>query len=209
MSRSDAVVGAVRRLFRQEKSDAWAVKLLPRLVLGIAGAYTLFILASAGMSSFLTLCALAALGLLVFLLRRRGQLLLALGSTVVTAAFAGYLAAVGDIARGVSSGLLSGQAVFGHWALAGMALLGAWMAKDHPGRRGITVVLADVVLLVAAGVGTVVPAVAVPLGFLGIAAVLTARGGGGAALRGFARRFVRRPSEDTDANATRADRKQA
>ncbi|MFF9911900.1 hypothetical protein [Streptomyces sp. NPDC013457] len=192
MSRTDSVVEAVRRLVRQEKSDAWAVRLLPRLVFGIAGAYTLFILASSSMSSFVTICALLVLGLLVFLLRKRGQLLLAIGSTVVTAAFAGYLAAVADIARGIPAGWVSGQAVFGHWAIAGMALLGAWMVKDHPGRRGLTVVIADVVLLVAAGLGTVAPPVAVPLGFAGVVAVLMVRGGGAAALRRAVRRVARR-----------------
>lgn len=204
MSRIDSVAGALRRLVRQEKSDDWAVRLLPKIVFGIAGAYTLFILASTGLSSFLTICALLVLGLLVFLLRRRGQFLLAVGSTVVTAAFAGYLAAVADIAQGVSSGLLSGQAVFGHWALAGMALLGAWVVKEHPGRRGLTVVIADVVLLVAAGIGTVAPPVAVPLGFVGIVAVLMFRGGGGAAVGRFVRRLARRPSPDTKANSKQA-----
>ncbi|MFE5968332.1 hypothetical protein [Streptomyces sp. NPDC056463] len=192
MSRTDSVVGAVRRLVRQEKSDAWAVRLLPRLVFGIAGAYTLFILASSSMSSFITICALLVLGLLVFLLRKRGQLLLAIGSTVLAAAFAGYLAAVADIARGIPAGWASGQAVFGHWAIAGMALLGAWMVKDHPGRRGLTVVMADVVILVAAGMGTVAPPVAVPLGFAGVVAVLMVRGGGAAALRRTVRRVTRR-----------------
>ncbi|MFE5631543.1 hypothetical protein ACFQ69_19835 [Streptomyces sp. NPDC056470] len=192
MSRTDSVVRAVRRLVLQEKSDAWAVRLLPRLVFGIAAAYTLFILASSSMSSFITICALLVLGLLVFLLRRRGQFLLAIGSTVVTAAFAGYLAAVADIARGIPAGWASGQAVFGHWAIAGMALLGAWMVKDHPGRRGLTVVIADVILLVAAGVGTVAPPAAVPLGFAGVVAVLMVRGGGAAALRRAVRRVTRR-----------------
>ncbi|MEU9998509.1 hypothetical protein [Streptomyces sp. NPDC050848] len=204
MSRFDSVAGALRRLVRQEKSDAWAVKLLPRVVLGIAGAYTLFILASASMSSLITISALIVLGLVVFLLRRRGQLLLAVGSTVVTAAFAGYLAAVGDIARGTSSGLLSGQAVFGYWALAGMALLGAWVVKEHPGRRGVTVVLADVVILLVAAVGTVVPAVAVPLGFAGIVAVLMFRGGGGAAAGRLVRRVLRRSAPDAKAKSKRA-----
>ncbi|MDT9688399.1 hypothetical protein Q5762_08520 [Streptomyces sp. P9(2023)] len=203
MSRIDSVARAVRRLVRQEKSDDWAVRLLPRLVLGLAGAYTLFILASSSMSSFITICALLVLGLLVFLLRRRGQLLLALGSTVLTAAFAGYLAAVADIARGIPAGWAGGQAVFGHWALAGMALLGTWVVKEHPGRRGLTVVLADVVLLVAAGIGTVAPPVAVPLGFVGIVAVLMFRGGGGAAVGRFVRRLARRPAPDTKANSKR------
>lgn len=204
MTRTDSVVGAVRRLVMQEKSDAWAVRLLPRLVLGIAGAYTLFILASAGMSSFITITALLVLGLLVFLLRRRGQLLLALGSTVVTAAFAGYLAAVGDIARGLSDDWLSGQAVFGHWALAGMALLGAWMVKEHPGRRGLTVVLADAALLVAAGVGTLVPQLAVPLGFVAVVGVLMLRGGGVAAVARVARRLAGRSPRETRAKGQQA-----
>ncbi|MFG2644524.1 hypothetical protein ACGFYP_26555 [Streptomyces sp. NPDC048370] len=204
MSRFDSVAGALRRLVRQEKSDAWAVKLLPRVVLGIAGAYTLFILASSSMSSLITISALIVLGLVVFLLRRRGQLLLAVGSTVVTAAFAGYLAAVGDIARGTSSGLLSGQAVFGYWALAGMALLGAWVVKEHPGRRGVTVVFADVVILLVAAVGTVVPAAAVPLGFAGIVAVLMLRGGGGAAAGRLVRRVLRRSTPDAKAKSKRA-----
>ncbi|MGX2993628.1 hypothetical protein JNUCC64_04915 [Streptomyces sp. JNUCC 64] len=174
---------ALRRLVRQDEKDAWAVRLLPRLVFGLAALYTLFVIASAGMSSFLTVCALLLLGLLVFALRRRTQLLLALASTTVTAALTGYLAAVADLARGVQAGWVSGQAVFGHWALAGMALLGAWMAREHPGRRGVTVVLADLVLVAAASLGTVAPPAAVPLGFLGVVAVLVLRGGGFAALR--------------------------
>lgn len=180
-----AARGSLRRFLRQEKSDDWAVRLLPRIVFGLAGAYTLFVLASAGMASFLTVCAVLALVATGWLLRRRGQLLLALVSTVLTAAFTGYFAAAGSIARGEASGLLSGQAVFGYWALAGMALLGAWMAKEHPGRRGVTVVAADLVLLVTSGVGTVFPALSVPLGFLGLILVLMARGGGIASVRGW------------------------
>ncbi|MCH0540233.1 hypothetical protein I3F58_11755 [Streptomyces sp. MUM 203J] len=183
---------ALRRLVRQDKGDTWAVRLLPRIVFGLAGAYTLFVLASASMASFITVGALVLLGLLVFLLRRRGQLLLALASTLVTAAVVGYMAAVADIARGVPAGWLSGQALFGYWALAGMALLGAWMPREHPGRRGVTVVLADVVLVVASGVGTVVPAVSVPLGFAGVVAVLMARGGGITAARRVVGRVARR-----------------
>ncbi|MFF3016571.1 hypothetical protein [Streptomyces sp. NPDC057939] len=178
-----AVVGAVRRLVRQERDDAWAVRLLRRIVFGLAAAYTIFILASANMASFIVVSALLVLAGLLWLLRRRGQLLLGLASTIVTAAVAGFFAATVEIATRSSSGMLGGQAVFGYWALAAMALLGAWMVKEHPGRRGVTVVLADAVLLVVSGVGTVLPAVAVPLGFVGVVLVLTFRGGGAAALR--------------------------
>ncbi|MFF5701868.1 hypothetical protein ACFY7H_05135 [Streptomyces sp. NPDC012794] len=166
-----------RRLLRQERDDAWAVRLLRRIVFGIAGAYTLFMLASTSMASFITMAALLALAALVWLLRRRGQLLLGLASTIVTAAMTGYLAAAGDIARGSSGGLLSGQAVFGYWALGGMALLGAWMLKRPRGRRGVTVVLADVLLVGASGVGMVAPLYGVPLGFLGVVGVLMLRSG--------------------------------
>ncbi|MFJ8161631.1 hypothetical protein ACIRBY_11905 [Streptomyces sp. NPDC096136] len=166
---------SVRRLLRQERDDAWAVRMLPRLVLGLAAAYTLFVLASTGMASFITVCALLVLAGILWLLRRRGQLLLALGSTAVTAAMTGYLAAAGDIARGSAGGLLSGQAVFGYWALGGMALLGAWMLKRPRGRRGVTVVLADLLLIGASGVGMLAPLFGVPLGFLGVVGVLTAR----------------------------------
>ncbi|MEV7541345.1 hypothetical protein [Streptomyces sp. NPDC089915] len=168
---------SVRRLLRQERDDAWAVRMLPRLVLGLAGGYTLFVLASAGMAEFITVCAVLALGGVLWLLRRRGQLLLALGSTVVTAGMTGYLAAAGDIARGSAGGLLSGQAVFGYWALGGMALLGAWMLKRPRGRRGVTVVLADVLLIGASGVGMLAPAFGVPLGFLCVVGVLAVRSG--------------------------------
>lgn len=168
---------SLRRLLRQERDDAWAVRLLRRIVFGVAGAYTLFILASSSMAAFLTMSVLLALGVGVWLLRRRGQLLLGLASTVVTAAMTGYLAAAGDMARGSSGGLLSGQAVFGYWALGGMALLGAWMLKRPRGRRGVTVVLADVLLLGASGVGMLAPLYGVPLGFLCVVGVLTVRSG--------------------------------
>ncbi|MFD3938643.1 hypothetical protein ACFWSP_26965 [Streptomyces sp. NPDC058618] len=195
---------SVRRFLRQERDDAWAVRLLRRIVFGLAGAYTVFALASTSMSSFVTVCALLVLSALLWLMRRRGQLLLALASTLVTGAVAGYFAAAVEIARGQAGGLLSGQAVFGYWALAAMALLGAWMVKDHPGHRGITVVFADMVLLVTSGVGTVLPAIAVPLGFLGVVLVLAARGRGIASVRrrmGWVKRhFVRRavPAVTTD-----------
>lgn len=189
-------LATVRRFLRQERDDAWAVRMLRRIVFGLAGAYTVFALASTSMSSFVTVCGLLVLSALLWLMRRRGQLLLALASTLVTSAVAGYFAAAAEIARGQASGLLSGQAVFGYWALAAMALLGAWMVKDHPGRRGITVVFADMILLVTSGVGTVLPAVAVPLGFLGVVLVLAARGRGIASVRrrmGWVkRRFARR-----------------
>ncbi|MCY0923764.1 MULTISPECIES: hypothetical protein [unclassified Streptomyces] len=187
---------SIRRFLRQERDDAWAVRLLRRIVFGLAGAYTVFALASTSMSSFITVCGLLVLSALLWLMRRRGQLLLALASTLVTAAVTGYFASVAEIARGQAGGLLSGQAVFGYWALAAMALLGAWMVKDHPGRRGVTVVFADLVLLVTSGVGTVLPALAVPLGFIGLILVLAARGGGIASVRrrtGWVkRRFTRR-----------------
>ncbi|MGW0427906.1 hypothetical protein ACWDZZ_12750 [Streptomyces sp. NPDC002990] len=180
------------------------MRLLRRIVFGLAAAYTLFALASSSMSSFITVCAVLALAVAGWLMRRRGQLLLALVSTTVTAAVTGYFAAAAEFALGASSPVLSGQAVFGYWALAAMALLGAWMPKDHPGRRGITVVAADVVLVVTSGVGTAFPTVSVPLGFLGLTLVLVARGGGISALRRrsgrvkrlFARRAV--PAADTD-----------
>lgn len=182
-SRTASALNALQRLVRQERDDDWAVRLLPRVVFGLAAAYTLFVLASAGMAAFIAVCAVLTLAGVLWLLRRRGQLLLALASTVVTAAMTGYLAAASDIARGSAGGLLSGQAVFGHWALAGMAFLGAWMVKEHPGRRGVTVVVADVLLVIAAGVGTVAPQATVPLGFLCCVGVLAARGGGIAAVQ--------------------------
>lgn len=182
---------SVRRLLRQERDDAWAVRMLPRVVLGLAGVYTLFVLASTGMASFITVCVLIALVGILWLLRRRGQLLLALGSTAVTAAMTGYLAAAGDIARGSAGGLLSGQAVFGYWALGGMALLGAWMLKRPRGRRGVTVVLADVLLIGASGVGMLAPMFGVPLGFLCVVGVLAARSGFTAAVNGREQRVKR------------------
>ncbi|WP_030845593.1 hypothetical protein [Streptomyces sp. NRRL F-4474] len=168
---------ALRRLLRQERDDAWAVRMFRRIVLGIAGAYTLSTLASAGKGAFAVVCGLLFLAVAVWMLRRRGQLLLGLASTVVTAAITGYLAAVGDIARGSASGLLSGQAVLGYWALGGMALLGAWMLKQPRGRRGVTVVLADVLLICASGVGMLAPLFGVPVGFMCVAGVLTLRSG--------------------------------
>ncbi|MEU3469827.1 hypothetical protein ABZ716_18190 [Streptomyces sp. NPDC006687] len=195
----------VRRLLRQERDDAWAVRLLPRVVLGLAGVYTLFVLASSGMASFITVCVLLTLAGILWLLRRRGQLLIALGSTVVTAAMTGYLAAAGDIARGSAGGLLSGQAVFGYWALGGMALLGAWMIKRPRGRRGVTVVLADVLLIGASAVGMFAPLFGVTLGFLCTVGVLAARSrriaGGGEGGRGGKRRGLRQvvAAADTDA----------
>ncbi|MFE0600783.1 hypothetical protein ACFW2T_26270 [Streptomyces sp. NPDC058892] len=194
---------SVRRFLRQERDDAWAVRLLRRLVFGVAGVYTLFALASTSMASFVTVSGLVVLAGLLWLMRRRGQLLLALASTLVTAALAGYFGAAGEIAGGSANGVLGGQAVFGYWALSLMALLGAWIPRIHPGRRGVTVVLADMVLVVTSAVGTVVPVASVPMGFAGLALVLVARGGGLAALRrrtGSWRRFSRRrvPAVDTD-----------
>ncbi|WP_329219473.1 hypothetical protein OG352_23245 [Streptomyces sp. NBC_01485] len=166
----------LRRLLHQDRNDPWAVKLLPRIVFGIAAAYTLFTLASQSGSSFVTVGTLIVLGVVVWLLRRRVQLLLALASTTIAAALTGYLSAAGDAARWNTGAAVSGQAVFGYWALAGMALLGAWMVKNHPGRRGVTVVLADVILVIASVVGMFLPEAGVPVGFLGVIGVLALRG---------------------------------
>ncbi|MFG2130834.1 hypothetical protein ACGFNV_23870 [Streptomyces sp. NPDC048751] len=172
------------RLIHQDEDDPWAVRLLPRVVFGLAAAYTLVTLASQSGSSFLTVCALLVLGAVVWLLRRRVQLLLALGSSILAAAFAGYFSAVGDAARWNTGAAVSGTAAFGYWALVGMALLGAWMVKDHPGRRGVTVVLADVILVIASAVGMFVPEAGVPVGFVGVIGVLAVRGGAVKAMAG-------------------------
>ncbi|MFC9926953.1 hypothetical protein [Streptomyces sp. NPDC127190] len=179
---STTPLSGLRRFLRQDKNDTWAVRLLPRIVFGLAAAYTLVAIAAQSGSSFITVCTLLVLGAIVWLLRRRGQLLLALGSTILTAAVAGYLSAAGESARGAASAVLTGQAVFGYWALAGMALLGAWMVKEHPGRRGVTVVLADAVLVVASVIGMFAPQAGVPIGFVGLLAVLALRGGTAKAL---------------------------
>ncbi|WP_329412071.1 hypothetical protein OG802_19055 [Streptomyces sp. NBC_00704] len=178
----------LRRLVRQDKDDPWAVKLLPRVVFCVAAAYTLFAIASESGSSFVTVCALALVGAVVWLLRRRGQLLLGLASTLLAAAFTGYFSAVGDSVRASTSATVTGQAAFGYWALAGMALLGAWMVKEHPGRRGVTVVLADVILVIASVVGMFLPEAGVPLGFLGVLGVLALRGSRAKAIACSARR---------------------
>lgn len=90
--------------------------------------------------------------------------------------------------------------MFGYWALAGMALLGAWMVKQHPGRRGVTVLLADVILVIASVVGMFLPEAGVPLGFLGVIGVLALRGSSAKAVAVRARRaFGRlRPRKATD-----------
>jgi FtsH-binding integral membrane protein len=190
----------LRRLLHQDKNDAWAVKLLPRIVFGIAAAYTLFALASQSGSSFVAVATLIVLGVVVWLLRRRVQLLLALASTIIATALTGYLSAAGDAARWNTSAAVTGQAVFGYWALAGMALLGAWMVKEHPGRRGVTVVLADVILVIASVVGMFLPEAGVPLGFLGVIGVLALRGSSAKAVASRTRRaFGRlRPRKATD-----------
>ncbi|MFH9550673.1 hypothetical protein [Streptomyces sp. NPDC017435] len=182
----------LRRLLHQDQHDTWAVRLLPRVVFGLAGAYTLFTIASESGSGFVTVCALALIGGLLWLLRRRAQLLLGLGSTVLTAAFTGYFSAVGDSARASTSATVTGTAAFGYWALAGMALLGAWMVKEHPGQRGVTVVLADVILVIASVVGMFLPEAGVPLGFLGVIAVLAIRGSSAKAVAGRARQALGR-----------------
>ncbi|MBZ4019618.1 hypothetical protein [Streptomyces purpurogeneiscleroticus] len=184
MKTTEKSVGALlRRLVRQDREDHLAVKLLPRIVFGIAAAFTLFHVASSSAAAFTGVAVLLAVALLCWLLRHRKQLLLALIATPLTAAVTGYLTAVGDTARGVTGDMIGGQAVFGYWALAGMALLGAWMLKEHPGRRGVTVLLADGVLIIASFVGALVPSVAVPIGFLGVLTVLALRGRGIAVLR--------------------------
>ncbi|MFD9134392.1 hypothetical protein ACFVZA_18510 [Streptomyces bottropensis] len=184
------------RLLRQDKTDPWAVRLLPRIVFGLAAAYTLFAIASQSGSSFVMVCVVLLLGGAVWLLRRRTQLLLALASTILAAAFTGYFSAVGETARMTTSAAVTGTAAFGYWALAGMALLGAWMVKEHPGRRGVTVVLADVILVIGSIVGMFVPEAGVPIGFVGVLGVLAVRGASAKALTVRGRKalqVIRRP----------------
>ncbi|MFI5796785.1 hypothetical protein [Streptomyces sp. NPDC051677] len=190
----------LRRLLHQDENDPWAVKLLPRIVFGLAAAYTLFAIASESGSSFVTVCALILVGAVVWLLRRRTQLLLGLGSTILSAAFTGYFSAVGDSVRASTSATVTGQAAFGYWSLAGMALLGAWMVKEHPGRRGVTVLLADVILVIASVVGMFLPEAGVPLGFVGVIAVLALRGSSAKAVAARSRRALGRlrPRKATD-----------
>ncbi|MFE7655385.1 hypothetical protein ACFU6M_21220 [Streptomyces bottropensis] len=186
----------LRRLLRQDKTDPWAVRLLPRIVFGLAAAYTLFAIASQSGSSFVMVCVVLLLGGAVWLLRRRTQLLLALASTILAAAFTGYFSAVGETARMTTSAAVTGTAAFGYWALAGMALLGAWMVKEHPGRRGVTVVLADVILVIGSIVGMFVPEAGVPIGFVGVLGVLAVRGASAKALTVRGRKalqVIRRP----------------
>ncbi|WP_333740777.1 hypothetical protein [Streptomyces sp. IBSBF 2806] len=189
-----ASVPLLRRFLRQEKTDAWAVRLLPRVVFGAAALYTVIVLASRSGSSFVAVVATLVLGLSLWLMRRRAQLLLALGASILAMAFTGYFSAVGDAARlnEDAGATVTGQAAFGYWALAGMALLGAWMVKAHPGRRGVTVVLADVILVIASVVGMFLPEAGVPLGFLGVLAVLALRGGTAKAVTGRARQALGR-----------------
>ncbi|MFE7837955.1 LPXTG cell wall anchor domain-containing protein [Streptomyces sp. NPDC057474] len=177
------------RLLRQDKNDPWAVRMLPRIVFGLAAAYTFFMIASQSGSSFVMVGVVLLLGGAVWLLRRRTQLLLALTSTILATAFTGYFSAVGDAARMSTSAAVTGTAAFGYWALAGMALLGAWMVKEHPGRRGVTVVIADVILVIGAAVGMFVPEAGVPIGFVGVLAVLAVRGSGAKAVRARADRL--------------------
>ncbi|MDX3708971.1 hypothetical protein PV733_08290 [Streptomyces europaeiscabiei] len=177
------VLPLLGRLLRQDKADPWAVRLLPRIVLGLAAAYTLFSIASQSGSSFVMVCAMLVLGGAIWLLRRRTQLLLALASTILAAAFTGYFSAVGESARMTTSAAVTGTAAFGYWAPAGMALLGAWMVKEHPGRRGVTVVIADVILVIGSLAGMFVPESGVPIGFVGVLAVLAVRGSGAKAAR--------------------------
>ncbi|WP_328480723.1 hypothetical protein OHS71_19870 [Streptomyces sp. NBC_00377] len=184
----------LRRFLHQEKSDAWAVRLLPRIVFGVAALYTVITLASQSGSSFFAVVAALLLGLALWLLRHRTQLLLAIGVSILAIAFTGYFSAVGDAARTSedAGATVTGTAAFGYWALAGMALLGAWMVKEHPGRRGVTVVLADVILVIASVVGMFLPEAGVPLGFLGVIAVLAIRGSSAKAVAGRARQALGR-----------------
>ncbi|MFD9436482.1 hypothetical protein [Streptomyces sp. NPDC060002] len=184
----------LRRFLRQEKSDAWAVRLLPRIVFGVAALYTVITLASQSGSAFFAVVTALLLGLALWLLRRRTQLLLALGVSILAIAFTGYFSAVGDAARTSedAGATVTGAAAFGYWALAGMALLGAWMVKEHPGRRGVTVVLADVILVIASAVGMFLPEAGVPLGFLGVLGVLAMRGSSAKAVAGRARHALDR-----------------
>ncbi|MFI2033360.1 hypothetical protein ACH470_01440 [Streptomyces bottropensis] len=184
------------RLLRQDKNDPWAVRMLPRIVFGLAAAYTLFAIASQSGSAFVMICVVLLLGGAVWLLRRRTQLLLALASTILAAAFTGYFSAVGETARMTTSAVVTGTAAFGYWALAGMALLGAWMVKEHPGRRGVTVVIADVILVIGSLAGMFVPEAGVPIGFVGVLGVLAVRGASAKALTVRGRKalqVIRRP----------------
>ncbi|WP_242432560.1 hypothetical protein [Streptomyces sp. Root1310] len=183
-----------RRFLRQEKSDAWAVRLLPRIVFGAAALYTVITLASQSGSSFVAVLTALLLGLVLWLLRRRTQLLLGMGVSILAIAFTGYFSAVGDAARASedAGATVTGAAAFGYWALAGMALLGAWMVKEHPGRRGVTVVLANVILVIASVVGMFLPEAGVPLGFLGVLGVLAMRGSSAKAVAGRARQALGR-----------------
>ncbi|WP_234436910.1 hypothetical protein [Streptomyces maremycinicus] len=195
----------LRRFLHQDKDDAWAVRLLPRIVFGVAALYTVITLASQSGSSFVAVVTVLFLGLVLWFLRRRTQLLLALGVSILAIAFTGYFSAVGDAARTSedASATVTGTAAFGYWALAGMALLGAWMVKNHPGRRGVTVVLADVILVIASVVGMFLPEAGVPLGFLGVLGVLAVRGSSAKAVTGragqaLARLRKRKASDPTD-----------
>ncbi|EMF53031.1 MULTISPECIES: hypothetical protein [Streptomyces] len=186
----------LHRLLRQDKNDPWAVRILPRIVFGLAAAYTLFAIASQSGSAFVMICVVLLLGGAVWLLRRRTQLLLALASTILAAAFTGYFSAVGETARMTTSAVVTGTAAFGYWALAGMALLGAWMVKEHPGRRGVTVVIADVILVIGSLAGMFVPEAGVPIGFVGVLGVLAVRGASAKALTVRGRKalqVIRRP----------------
>jgi hypothetical protein len=95
-----------------------------------------------------------------------------------------------------TSAVVTGTAAFGYWALAGMALLGAWMVKEHPGRRGVTVVIADVILVIGSLAGMFVPEAGVPIGFVGVLGVLAVRGASAKALTVRGRKalqVIRRP----------------
>lgn len=194
----------LRRLLHQDKNDPWAVRLLPRIVFGLAAAYTLFAIASQSGAAFVMVGVVLLLAGVIWLLRRRTQLLLALASTILAAAFTGYFSAAGESARMTTSAAVTGTAAFGYWALTGMALLGAWMVKEHPGRRGVTVVLADVILVIGSVVGMFVPEAGVPIGFVGVLGVLAVRGASAKAMTARVRRLGQalRRSRPRDARKT-------
>ncbi|MFE6779048.1 hypothetical protein [Streptomyces sp. NPDC057702] len=183
---------AVGRVLRQDRGDDFARRMLPRVVFGLAGAYTLIQFAASSGGAFLVTCVIIALGLVAWWLRKRRQLALALISTVVTVACTGVLSQGLDVARRVPEGAAGGQAVFGFWALAGMALLGAWIPQRQSGGRGVTVVIVDVFLLLAAFLGAWLPGVAVWCGFIAVVLVLLVRSRPERANVELARRLLRR-----------------
>ncbi|MBH5336133.1 hypothetical protein IHE55_15610 [Streptomyces pactum] len=173
-----ALPRTVVRVIRQDRGDDFAVRMLPRVVLGLAAVYTLVQFAASSGGAFIVTCAGLVLGLVAWWLRKRKQLALALVSTTVTVASTGVLVQGLDRAQGLSESAAGSQAVFGFWALAGMAILGAWIPKQQSGGRGMTVLIADVCLLLTAFAGAWVPDGAVWFGFLSVVVVLLLRSRG-------------------------------